>query len=90
MLSFIVTACLVSTVVAFHTPFPKVTSNHRTLSAKSSLASLSMISTPHGGSLVNSMADAAAQPALISACDYEAELDERELHCRNIDKNISL
>ena len=42
--------------------------------------SLSMIAEPHGGSLVNTMlTDAAAKAAEIQSCDFEVELDERQL-----------
>lgn len=43
-------------------------------------SSLQMISEPHGGVLVNSMvSDASTRKDLMSKCDFEVELDERQL-----------
>lgn len=79
MLSFVVVACLMSAVASFQLPFTRM-ATRPLASTGSALSSLNMISTPHGGSLVNSMVtDVKAKTDLISACDYTAELDERQL-----------
>ena len=47
---------------------------------RSGLHALSMISEPHGGKLVNTMiTDVSKQNNLIASCDFELDLDERQI-----------
>jgi sulfate adenylyltransferase len=68
---------LVSSVCAFR-PVAMRTSNR--IATRTGASGLSMISEPHGGTLVNTLLkDDAAKKSEIASCDFEVELDERQL-----------
>lgn len=71
---------LLSTAAAFTFPaINRIVPTNRVTPSKVN-RHLSMINEPHGGKLINTMVtDSSEQNKLISACDFEIDLDERQL-----------
>jgi sulfate adenylyltransferase len=78
-MQLLVAALLISSAAAFRFG-PKLGAAPRTQLSTRTGSSLQMISTPHGGSLVNKLLKSDAEKdAAIKGCDFSLELDERQL-----------
>lgn len=80
--SLFIALMLITSLWAFRMQPSKVRiqSSSRSIIRNTVKSHLQMISTPHGGKLINTMLTSeTAKNELISACDFEVELDERQL-----------